>query len=276
MAASKPISSIAPRTAKESLNVQALEGGCTANDPVPIVNETSSRGIDEYLQLIGNGKGQPIQRSGLRVPAAPYSAPGAFEMGVGRYLFLLTSQKVGFGRRVRLRGARQMVTIGTVLHPVSSFGPYVIEQPVTTPGWSFQDGNVSFSIVKVKPQPVSPSFLTLTGNFGDNWDNFIYRYADPCASGALLYENYLVPLTNSRGTGAPDYYTSLTGYVPPAFPLSDTISGDLNEFSDLDSTGRTIARGIRWASRSRGRARSRCSRACGKQTLRHGTRTRSA
>ncbi len=234
MASVKPIPSIAPRTAREALGVRALEdGGCTENDPVPIVLETSSRGIDEYLQLIGNGKGQRIQRTGLRVPTAPYAPPATDFMGVGRYLFVLTSQKVGSGRRVRLRGARQMVTIGALMNPVSSFGPYVIEQPVTTPGWSFQDGNVSFSIVKIKPQPVTIHFSTATGLFGGNSDNFIYRYADPIASGALLYENYQIPAGNAKGRGEPDYYTTITGYVPPAFPLSDSISGDLNEFSDL-------------------------------------------
>jgi len=235
MARTSSSSALSPRDAREQLRAYAEQGGaCTPNDPPRIVNETSSRGIDEYLQLIGGGKGQRQARSGLRIPTAPYSAPGVTStLGVNRYQFLLTSVKVGVGRRVRLRGARQMVTIGARMQGLSSSDIYVVELPVTTPNWSFQDGNVSWSLVLVKPQPVPLPFKTVYNLTGSNADNFLFRYADPCAAGALLYENYSMPVANSRTTGAPDYYTFLNGYVAPTFPTSDTISGDLNEFSDL-------------------------------------------
>jgi hypothetical protein len=191
-----------------------------------LVDELSSSGIDEYLQGIGGDVDGTITSTGLRVPTAPFRVPAidADDIGVGRYLFQLATQKITTGRRVAVQGIRQLVTIGAA--PVGSGGlPYVLEQEVTSPLWRFPDGNVEWFLLALKPRPKDVRLAT-------NAQNFIYRFSDTSGAGALLYEQFVAPAAHMTKTGAPDFYTSITSYVPPPIPSGDPVGGTLGAFRD--------------------------------------------
>jgi hypothetical protein len=83
--------------------------------------------------------------TGIRVPAT------ATVDQRHRYLFRLCGKEIPAGKMMIVRGLRQLVTLradytitGEV--PGQPLGTFVFEREVTSPGWHFNDGNVSFHL----------------------------------------------------------------------------------------------------------------------------------
>ena len=161
--------------------------------------EIASVGIDELLQGIGGDASGAAVSTGLRVP--PLASPN-------RYLFCLASLTIGSEERVCIRGIRQLATIGIGLAPSGSNPSYLSELAITSPLWRFQDGNISWHLMRIpfrQRSKLKPS----------NADNFIYRNAFPGSAGALLYESATFPAGHVNPAGRPDFYVSMTAYTPP-------------------------------------------------------------
>jgi hypothetical protein len=158
--------------------------------------EVSASGIDEALVGLTTDPFTPTSypaTTGLRVPSFVNDP-------ANRYLFLLASRSMPQGVNTRLRGWRQLVTIGINL-PVPSGPPArVIELEVTTPTFKFPDGNWSFHLVREEPQGVDSRLLPT--------DMPSFKHVDADQS-ALLYQS----ATFSSSTGL--YMVGMTSYVAP-------------------------------------------------------------
>ena len=191
--------------------------------------ELSTSGIDEFKQLIGgDGEGR-ITSTGLRVPPAPWSPPpvGLVHLPqVDRYTMQLVTLRVDTGRRIIIRGLRQLATIG-INAATPDATPYIVEMPVTTPNWGFQDGNIAWGLRRVN-RPRERARVTDT-------DSFRYRFSDTSATGALVYESATFPPTHLSPAGRPDFYTSLTSYVAPNRGrfYGQALDGQFSTFRDL-------------------------------------------
>jgi hypothetical protein len=160
------------------------------------VFEIATSGVDEYLQGLGGDPYRGSSAVGLRVPAL--ATPDADS----RYLFLGASFSIAERVKVRIKGYRQLVTLG--LDVTTEEGPpRFVEQPVTTPTFRLPDGNWSFHIHRLGP-PNSQGFPQPAGNLTD-LRSFSKNWAD---GPSLLYHDYTI------AAGQP-YYTKLTSYVPP-------------------------------------------------------------
>src|ERR1700687_1101782 len=178
-------------------------------------SEIITTGIDEQLQLVGSDPYAHIENVGLRVPFGPTATvgkvaplderacpefPGPL---LNRYLFMLCAFNVNYKQCARLRGWRELVTIGT--KQTSDAGsPRVVEQEVLSPFWKFADGNVSFHLMDMGPPGGQGLPLTLRGPIDLN--NFKFRWA---SSPALLYD------TGTVMPAADLFYVDLTTYVAP-------------------------------------------------------------
>jgi hypothetical protein len=192
--------------------------------------EIATTGFDEYLQLIG---GDPYSANGastsvgLRVPtlATPTVLLGGL---TSRYLFLLSSFSVPEGGRVRIRGYRQMVTIGyKQVEGESSPTTRIVEQLVTSPFWRFADGNVSWHIHRIG-SPNAQGVPQNPGNGPADMSSFKQYWAD---GPALLYG----PPAPARPAG--DIYTNLGSYAPPnaGKPYGQPVASKQGTFYDLRS-----------------------------------------
>src|ERR1700730_10484500 len=108
-------------------------GGCATSDLREIDRdrrkhfEVFTTGVDEFLQMQGGDPWGGISSSGLRVPFLATPAVGAgggafFSLNPTsaldlRYLFMLCSFSIGYGARARIRGFRQLLTIGAKITP---------------------------------------------------------------------------------------------------------------------------------------------------------------
>jgi hypothetical protein len=169
--------------------------------------EIASTGIDEFSQGTGTDAFGTLDAAGLRVPLQVGSTGGEVPHKT-RYLFQLASLYLSGGRRVRLRGLRQSLLFGGLLPAVGSAPPVLVEFPVDNPYFRFADGNVSWHLMKVPPMNRNARQQT-------DSDNFIYRFAEACGMGALVYETAGFPAANLNSFGRPDFYQSLTSYLPP-------------------------------------------------------------
>lgn len=186
--------------------------------------EIATTGFDEYLSLVGGDPYGSPQSVGLRVPtlATPTFAAGGKNL---RYLFVLASFSVGEGACVRIRGYRQLATIG---YPQTTInGTYVVEQQVVTPNWRFVDGNISWHL-HVMSGPNAQGVPKGTSPSGD-LDSFKQYWSD---SPALLYG----PPAPAAIT-APGVYTTLTSYTPPngGKPWGSAINSKQGTFYDMRS-----------------------------------------
>jgi hypothetical protein len=164
--------------------------------------EVSTVGIDEALQGISSdpfGSAYPSS-IGLRVPAFTPAQP-APPLPANRYLFLLACREVGDREKVIVRGWRQYVTIGVSVPASASIPSRPVELEVTTPGFRFPDGDVSWHLVREPPQGDIPVQRP-------NTDLVNFLFADS-AGPALLYQT----ATFSAATGF--YMLNLTAYTPP-------------------------------------------------------------
>lgn len=185
--------------------------------------EISSSGIDEYKQTRGTDGLGTITATGLRIPTLATTNTTA---GL-RYLFQLATIKLGVGRRIIVRGMRQLLTIG-LNNALEESAPYIMELPITTSNWSYQDGNVAWSLRRVAPRS-RPLYNA------QNSDNFIYRFSDTSSAGALLFENATFPALDVSPSGRPIFYTQLTDYTPPngGNPYGQALDGQLSTFRDI-------------------------------------------
>jgi hypothetical protein len=181
------------------------------------VIEIASSGVDEYLQGLSGDPYNGSSAVGLRVPAL--ATPNA----QSRYLFLGSVFSIGEGVKARIRGYRQLVTLGK---DVTGEGgtPRFVEQPVTTPTFRLQDGNWSFHLHRLGP-PNAQGWPQVA-NPADNLRSFMFHWAD---GPALLYQNYTIDAGQA-------YYTKLTAYTPPnnGRPWGTALrSGQQGTFTDL-------------------------------------------
>jgi hypothetical protein len=164
--------------------------------------EVSTVGIDEALQGISSDPfGSAYSSSvGLRVPAfvPPKSTP---PLPPNRYLFLLASRGVGEREKMIVRGWRQYVTIGISVPADVSVPSRPVELEVSTPGFRFPDGNISWHLVREPPQGDLP--LQRPGT-----DLANFSFVDSSGP-ALLYQTAVF----SAATGF--YMLNLTAYTPP-------------------------------------------------------------
>jgi hypothetical protein len=167
--------------------------------------EISTIGIDEGLaNLSADPFGSTFPAwTGLRVPSFVNEA-------TNRYLFLLATRQMGPRERTRLRGWRQLITIGASV-PSGGEVPDVpsrpFEQAVVTPTWRFPDGNVSWHLVRepfydlpARPRPADTS-------------GFAFQTSD---TPALLYQSATWSAGVDPITHAPPFYMlNMTSYVAP-------------------------------------------------------------
>jgi hypothetical protein len=164
--------------------------------------EVVSTGIDESVQGYGGDPFGSNAQMGLRIPAF---VPNNGSPPLNRYLFLLSTFSLSTGQKARLRGYRQLATIG-----LNTAGeeeqPRYVEQLITSPFWHFPDGDISWHLQDIGPAqrtsaksqsgPVPPDSKFTA-------DNFAFRSTD---TPSLLYETAML---------VGPYYTDLTSYVPP-------------------------------------------------------------
>jgi hypothetical protein len=171
--------------------------------------EIATSGFDEFLSLVGGDPFGGSQSLGLRVPFLP--TPTLVQGGGQlRYLFLLASFSVGEGACVRIRGYRQLSTLGVAQSAGAGTPTRVVEQLITSPVWHPPDGDISWHIHSLGSPNASdiPKFQsTASRSLVPNVDSESYKlyWAD---SPALLY---------GPGSGAPpgNIYTNITSYIPP-------------------------------------------------------------
>ena len=199
----------------------------------PQVIEISTDGYDEALQSVGSDPFGSASRVGLRVPTLATQLLVAENQSAkdSRYLMMLAAFSISHGVRAKILGYRQMVKIGYQQARNGDEGgsaPYVVEQLVTDPSWSFQDGNVSFHLQALGPP----------NNQGFNWNdqgptdlqNFKYQFS---MTPSVLYQTATVPNP---------MYVNLTAYQPPnngrpwGTPLR---SGGQSTFHDLRTEWKT-------------------------------------
>lgn len=178
--------------------------------------EKWSTGIDEFLQGLGGDPfGGALTSDGLRVPTLPTPPiPAGQNL---RYLFNLCSFTIPPNCVARIRGYRQLLTIGASVPSEDS--PRFVEQTVVTPNWRFSDGNVSWHIRDIKPKSVAKQ-----GAPGPtDRQSFAFQMSD---GPALLYLAATIPNA---------FYTNLTAYTPPnkGRPWGEIINAELGTFYSL-------------------------------------------
>ena len=162
--------------------------------------EISSVGPDADLQLVGSDASGASAWLGLPIPASTISGD--------RYSFLVSVARFGIGERAKLRGMRQLVEIGAYVPTGDEDGTsYPLKRLVTTPNWRFVDGNIMWSLRRLRPQ--------ISGYYNSaNQDGLQWRTS---LSPAQLFE-------------------TITSFIAPPynglFP-GDSLEPNLTEFFDL-------------------------------------------
>lgn len=129
----------------------------------PTFTHIASAGFNQNLVMVGSSPfGTPVDSfdTFLAVPPRP-TVPNLPAASSNRYLFRLCGWTIPEGHSARLIGIGEYTEIGFTQVQVGG-GTYEVRRPVETPGWAFQDGNVSRGITLVRPPP-STSILSLQG-----------------------------------------------------------------------------------------------------------------
>lgn len=192
--------------------------------------ELASYGIDESLQSFAGDPFGGLSAVGLRVPTKPSGLGQA-----NRYLFALAGFTVPEGRRYRLIGFRQLLTIG-VLQPglTPLIPPRVNEIEVESPFFRFYDGNVSWHIRRmaisepfspIRPGNTATMSLVTPGPTPVPLRNLAWKTSD---TPALLFQSVTTPNFDP-------FYVDLTAYSAPnkGRPWGRALSSDLTNFVDL-------------------------------------------
>lgn len=195
----------------------------------------SSRGFDPLLGGVSVGDlSADMLAAALRVPYAPYAAPGGRFIPpagpVQRYLFQLCS--IGIGPGLWLTGLGQLSILGSEQRTVGGLGttppifPNVIEQ--TSSAFRFADCHpIRWGVRRVRKPRWNPIDPMSTNSFVHGWTD----------NPALLFETAAFPAANLNLNGTPDNYLALTAYTAPGgggiFP-GEPVGGDLGCFDSLD------------------------------------------
>ena len=180
------------------------------------VTEFGTTGVDEALQGLTSSPYTPVGNpsyGGLRIPTPRFAA-------TNRYLFCLATFTTNGGR---IRGLRQGLKIGLD----TNVGTSVVERPlemwVRTADFRFQDGNVSWHLVKESAQRL---VTKVAPTDTQSWARL--QSQGP----ALLYDTFTN--TNVTPTGAPVIYNlNLTAYTPPRVFVGWQPVGGLGTFYDI-------------------------------------------
>lgn len=189
--------------------------------------EIASAGIDEEVALVGSDPYGGLSSVGLRVPFLA-STQGDTR---SRYLFMLSTFTVPEGRRARLIGFRQLLTIGAVQNPTST--PRIIEKEVVSPFFKFTNGNVSWHLRQMaltEPfQPLRPGLTRFMAVVTPPaplvpLQNLAWKMSD---TPALLFQSVTTPNLDP-------FYVDLTAYQAPnaGRPWGRDLAG-LGNFHDL-------------------------------------------
>lgn len=182
--------------------------------------EVASSGFDDGINGFGGDPFGGLSSVGLRIPTSPNQPT--------RYLFLLATFTVGEGACVRIRGYRQLLTIG--LQQTRSIGEEgavarPIEMLVTSPFWHFTNGNVSWHMMRCG-RPNASSVPQTPANGPVDLPSFKQYWSD---GPALLY-----------GPPAPAFpdganYVNVLDYVPPngGKPYGEALNNKFGTFYDL-------------------------------------------
>lgn len=203
----------------EALIKRSIHGPFPEPRPSRGVLEIAAAGIDEYVQGFGLDPYLSLTATGLRVP--PFVT-----LPQNRYLFQLATLRVMQARPVRVRGVKVGINLGTVQETTPGEGEptvsRVVEFPVTTQGWHPPDGGWAFYLMDIPPMNRWPRMST-------DSDSFIYRFAE--TDSALVYESAAFNAGDVNSFGRPDFYTTLTGYVPPfaGLPLGRPIISPMRD-----------------------------------------------
>lgn len=206
---------------------RALPGGAGGVDsPGPVAYrrggkiEVSTVQVDPYLQGAAPFGGDAFKgnvSTGILVPQATDNTDG-------RFLCLLAYASFQSGRRVRLVGVRQYLSIGapqTSDSGVSSF----FEKQVTSPLWRFPDGNASWHVMALPPNTQRPAFLgALPAGVSGNATNQLPGFAFVNTKGPAV-----LSLTSAIDDAADGKYLPPNGGRPFGAPLT----GDLGNIHDL-------------------------------------------
>lgn len=189
--------------------------------------ELASASIDEELQTIAGDPFGGLTSVGLRVPTLA-STRGDLQ---SRYLMMLASCTVPEGRRARILGFRQLLTIGLVQNAAQN--PRIVELDVESPFFKFPNGNVSWHLRQMsQSEPFSPlapgntlgMSLVTPGPPLVPLRNLAWRMSD---TPALLFQRVTTPNFDP-------FYVNLTAYQAPnaGRPWGRDLAG-LGAFYDL-------------------------------------------
>jgi hypothetical protein len=170
--------------------------------------EVSTSGFDPALQGVWSDPYSGVYGVGLVVPQVLPIVRDPQH----RLLFELAFLRIGAGRKVRLVGIRQLLTIAALLPQPSvetTPPPYIFEKQVTTPFWHFTDATVSWHVMRVPPGN-NPKYNKA------NADGVAYRYA---TGSALLFE---------KNPNSPSYQPPNGGR-----PLGSPVSPSLGNMHDI-------------------------------------------
>jgi hypothetical protein len=199
-------------------------------------SEVASFGVDENLQLVGDGPFSPQTSMGLRVPTLATPAfgntgEGKSPMGrIQRYLFCLASITIGAHQRRRIVGLRQFWSMGALAAQAPN---RLVEFPVDSTNFRLTNSNVSWHLRKMAVGQFPYTMIRSPGAVSRNASNFMFRWSN--GAPALLYETAGFPAGNLDANGRPDYYITLNAYTPPnqGKPYGEEAIMGLGNFNDL-------------------------------------------
>lgn len=189
--------------------------------------EYQTTGVDEYLQGRG-GEALGFSGVGLRVP--PLVTP-TFDAGGAslRYLFLLFAIPIYESEAVRIEYLKQLLTLWALAGP-NRPEEMLVGGPGGNPAFQMPGaagGSVAWHLRLVPHNAVGPF---IQGPLDSN--NFKFRMG---LGPALLYKTATFPAGHLNLNGRPDFYTSMTSYVPPnqGRPYGVPITPELGTFFDI-------------------------------------------
>lgn len=201
------------------------ENGCDPSWHRTRLVEVSSAQFDPDREGVGSSASRGDNSNvGIKIPIGATTGQG------NRYLFRLCGVVVPSRHVIRLRGIRQLLTIGTsldveTLDPMSCLH-YPIEKQVVSPWWAFADGNVSWHLRMRKGAVGPPDADSPFGSTGGTTGTLL-----PGGSPGI------------EGTGPALLYTAPafvgivpTPYLPPGRgdPPGDPVVGSLAQWYDAN------------------------------------------
>jgi hypothetical protein len=192
--------------------------------------EYQTTGIDEYLQGRGVDAESGLARMGLRVPtlATPsFSSDAAGGPGQYlRYLFQFFAIAVWEEETIEINTLSQYLSIGAVAAAQRTTEFIVGQGSDGNPAYQLPGGSVSWHLRVAGWNQVTP----VAGPF----DSPYFKKRNSRGP-ALLYEDAAFDPANLDLNGIPDFYSTMTGYVPPnqGRPWGIPLTAELGTFYDV-------------------------------------------